>query len=263
VTAQVFGDVTVEVGDDFVATVEFHRPPNNYFDVNLIRSLAEALEMLDGEPVCRAAMLCSEGKRFCAGADFAGSGDAAPPPGVGGRIGHLYQEALRLFTTRTPVVAAVQGAAIGGGLGLALAADFRVAGPETRFAANFARLGFHHGFALTVTLPAAVGRQHALDLLYTGRNVLGEEALRIGLCDRLAPAHELRDHARAFAAEIAAMAPLAVRSIRETMRGDLADRVREATDRELAEQERLRETGDFREGVRAAAERRPPDFRGR
>lgn len=262
-SAQTFGDVTVEVGDDFVATIELHRPPNNYFDVNLIRSLAEALEMLDGEPACRAAMLCSEGKHFCAGADLAGSGDAAPPPGVGGRIGHLYQEAVRLFTTRMPVVAAVQGAAIGGGLGLALAADFRVAGPQTRFTANFARLGFHHGFGLTVTLPAAVGRQRALDLLYTGRNVLGEEALRIGLCDRLVPIDELRDRARALASEIAASAPLALRSIRETMRGDLADRVREATDRELAEQQRLRATDDFREGVRAAAERRPPEFRGR
>ncbi|HEY8762832.1 MAG TPA: enoyl-CoA hydratase-related protein, partial [Solirubrobacteraceae bacterium] len=79
----------------------------------------------------------------------------------------------------------------------------------------------------------------------------------------LAPATEVREQARALAAEIAATAPLALRSIRETMRGDLADRVREATDRELAEQERLRETDDFREGVRAAAERRRPDFRGR
>ena len=161
------------------------------------------------------------------------------------------------------MVAAVQGAAIGGGLGLAMAADFRVASPEARFSANFARLGFHHGFGLTVTLPAAVGQQRALELLYTGRRVAGEEALQMGLCDRLAPAGDLRARAHALAAEIAASAPLAVRSIRETMRGDLAGRVRAALVRERAEQERLNRTEDFREGVRATAERREAHFTGR
>ena len=169
---------------------------------------------------------------------------------------------MRLLEAETPVVAAVQGAAIGGGLGLALSADFRVAAPEARFAANFARLGFHHGFGLTVTLPALVGQQKALDLLYTGRRVKGEEALEIGLCDALVPIEELRDKAREMAAEIAGSAPLAVRSIRRTMRRGLAERVRIATDHELVEQDWLRETNDFREGVRATAERRTPEFTG-
>jgi enoyl-CoA hydratase/carnithine racemase len=251
------GDVTVAVRD-LVATVEIHRPPNNHFDLGLIESLADAFEALDGDDACRAIVLCSEGKHFCAGADFGG---ASRPIASGGR--HLYDEAVRLFSTRTPVVAAVQGAAIGGGLGLAMAADFRVACPEARFAANFARLGFHHGFALTVTLPAAVGQQHALELLYTGRRVPGEEALRIGLCDRLVSADRVREEALGLASEIAASAPLAIRSIRETMRGDLAERVRAATDRERAEQERLNRTEDFHEGVRATAERREPRFTGR
>jgi 2-(1,2-epoxy-1,2-dihydrophenyl)acetyl-CoA isomerase len=253
-----YGDVTVVAGDDLVATVELHRPPNNHFDLALIASLADAFETIDREGELRAIVLCAEGKHFCAGADFGGRDD-----GVAGGPRHLYEEAVRLFAARTPVVAAVQGAAIGGGLGLAMAADFRVASPEARFAANFARLGFHHGFGLTVTLPAVVGQQRALELLYTGRRVPGEEALRIGLCDRLAPAEELRTRAHALAAEIAGSAPLAVRSIRETMRGDLAERVRAALVRELAEQERLNRTDDFREGVRATAERREPRFTGR
>ncbi len=253
-----FGDVSVDVGSDLVATVELHRPPNNHFDIELIRSIAEAYEALDGEPGCRAIVLCSEGRHFCAGADFSGR---TGPIGDGAR--HLYDEAVRLFATRTPVVAAVQGAAVGGGLGLALAADFRIASPQTRFSANFARLGFHHGFALTETLPAAVGRQKALDMLYTGRRLPGDEALRIGLCDRLAPSEQLRDEAHAFAAEIAASAPLAVRSIRETMRLEMAARIQAALDRERAEQERLRLTEDFREGVRSTAERRLGQFQGR
>jgi enoyl-CoA hydratase/carnithine racemase len=135
-----------------------------------------------------------------------------------------------------------------------------VAAPEARFSANFARLAFHHGFGLTVTLPEAVGAQRALELLYTGRRVGGEEALRIGLCDRLAPLDRVRDAARELAAEIAGSGPLALESIRVTMRGHLAERIASATARERSEQERLQRTQDFREGVAAMAARRPPKF---
>src|SRR5262249_414468 len=141
----------------------------------------------------------------------------------------LYDEAVRLFATRTPVVAAVQGGAIGGGLGLALWPDFRVAAPEARFSANFARLGFPHGFRVAVTLPRAVGQQRALELLYTGARLDGDRALAIGLCDRLAPLARVRDEARAFAREIAESGPLAVAAIRETQRGGLAAEIRAAT----------------------------------
>ena len=255
------GDVSVDVGSDFVATVEIHRPPNNFFDIALIRSLAEVYERLDEDPGCRAIVLCSEGKHFCAGADFGAASSAEPL--ASGQGGNLYREAVRLFSTQTPVVSAVQGAAIGGGLGLACSTDFRVACPEARFSANFARLGFHHGFGLTATLPAIVGQQAALWLLYTGERIPGDEAARIGLCDRLVAAADVRSEAHQLAAEIAASAPLAVASIRETMRGDLAQRVHAATGREDHEQERLRTTDDWAEGIRAAAERRPPQFHGR
>ncbi len=258
-------DVSVDI-DGHIATVEIHRPPHNFFDVALIRAIAGAYHALDDEPDVRAIILASEGRSFCAGAQLAAptpSDDEAPEtPSRRTGSGHLYQEAVRLLEAEAPVVAAVQGAAIGGGLGLALSADFRVAAPEARFAANFARLGFHHGFGLTVTLPALVGQQKALDLLYTGRRVKGEEALEVGLCDALVPIEELRDKAREMAAEIAGSAPLAVRSIRRTMRRGLAERVRIATDHELVEQDWLRETNDFREGVRATAERRTPEFTG-
>jgi 2-(1,2-epoxy-1,2-dihydrophenyl)acetyl-CoA isomerase len=254
-----FGDVTVSIGDDLVATAEIGRPPDNFFDSDLITALADAYFWLDERDDCRAIVLCSAGKHFCAGADLAGR--SRQP--VDGGVSTLYQQATRLFDAKLPVVAAVQGAAIGGGLGLACSADFRVASPQARFAANFARLGFHQGFGLSVTLPGIVGQQRALELLYTGRRIGGEEAARIGLADRLAEPDELRPAARGLAAEIAASAPLAVRSIRETMRGDLAGRVRAATDHEGAEQNRLRQTADFAEGVRASAERRPPRFEGR
>jgi len=254
-----FGDVAVALGESFVATALIRRPPNNFFDQALIASLADAFEALDDEPGCRAIVLASEGRHFCAGADF--SSKANPVAGDGGR--HLYDEAVRLFSTRKPVVAAVQGAAIGGGLGLALMPDFRVAAPEARFSANFARLGFHHGFGLTVTLPRLIGPQAAAELFYTGRRVKGEEAHALGLCDRLVPQDRLREEAHTLAAEIAASAPLAIESIRQTLRGSLADEIRAATAHEKAEQDRLQRTADFREGTRAMAERRPPRFEGR
>ena len=250
-------EVSVGAAGDHVALVEIHRPPNIFFDVALIRAIADAFDELAGDGSTRAIVLCSEGKHFCAGANFTApreSADDGP---------HLYEMAVRLFEQPLPVVAAVQGSAIGGGMGLALSADFRVASPESRFAANFARLGFHHGFALTVTLPRLAGEQAALDLLLTGRRIGGEEALRLGVCDRLSTTEGLRADAVAFATEIAGSAPLAVRSIRETMRADLAERARAAMVRERAEQDRLVRTDDWREGVAAVNERRHANFTGR
>ncbi|MEM9034502.1 MAG: enoyl-CoA hydratase/isomerase family protein [Actinomycetota bacterium] len=257
------GDVALSVDEDFVATVEIRRPPNNFFDLALIDALAEACERVDADPDARAIVLCAEGKHFCAGADFGGSASAGPPPtNPDGTPRHLYDAALRFVSTSTPIVAAVHGAAIGGGLGVACAADFRIAAPASRFSANFARLGFHHGFGLTVTLPRIVGHQRALELLYTGRRMSGDVAADIGLADRLVPLDRVRPTAHELAAEIAASAPLAVRSIRETMRAGIVDGFRAATDRESAEQDRLRATDDWREGVAAMTERRPPRFTG-
>jgi enoyl-CoA hydratase/carnithine racemase len=260
-----YGDVTVELRDDYVAVVEVHRPPNNHFDVALIRSLSDAYEALDDEPRCRAVVLAAEGKHFSAGANFgpAARGDDTSNPPRGTGEGDLYGTAVRLIEARTPVVAAVQGAAIGGGLGLACSADFRVGCTDTRMSSNFSQLGFHHGFGLTILLPPIVGQQKALDLLMTGRRVKGEEAFAIGLLDRFVEPSEVRAEAIRMAAEIATSAPLAVRSIRETMRAGIGDRYRAATDRERLEQDRLRLTQDFREGIKATAERRPPRFEGR
>jgi len=248
-----------------VALVEIRRPPNNFFDIALIRQIAEAFEALDADTDCRALVLAAQGKAFCAGANFGdGDGDdgailSGPRPGAA----HLYIEGNRLFRTRKPIVAAVHGAAVGGGLGLAMVADFRVTCVEARFSANFTRLGFHPGFGLTVTLPAIIGATKAALMFYTSRRFRGDEAHAMGLADILVPQDEVRAASLSLAAEIAENSPLGLIATRATMRGDLADRVRAATEHELAEQTRLRQTDDFKEGVKAMAERRVPVFSSR
>jgi enoyl-CoA hydratase/carnithine racemase len=250
-------DLHIETSD-LVATVEIRRPPHNFFDHELIRQIADAFEALDQDPACRAIVLAAQGKSFCAGANF-GSGDSLDTaPGTK----HLYIEALRLFRTAKPIVGAIHGPAVGGGLGLAMVADFRVACPETRFVANFTKLGFHPGFGLTETLPAVVGRQNAALMFYTSRRIKGDEALKLGLADVLVPLDEVRSAALALAREIAECSPLGVAATRATLRRELAERVRAATEHELAEQIRLRKTEDFKEGVKAMSERRIPNFKG-
>jgi enoyl-CoA hydratase/carnithine racemase len=254
--------------DDHIATIEIQRPPHNFFDFELIGQIADAFAMMDEDPECRAIVLAAQGKSFCAGANFGsgrddGSGSADfTEEGFRNTTGKLYREAVRLFSCRKPVVGAIQGPAIGGGLGLALVPDFRVVAPEARFAANFAKLGIHPGFGLTVTLPNLVGQQAANLMFLTGRRLSGAEALQLGLADQLVDQDALRGAARALAAEIAENAPLAVVSVRATMRQGLAARIAAATEHELKEQQWLRATNDAVEGIRSVAERRAGNFKG-
>ena len=253
-----YKDITVEI-EGHVQIVTIRRPPFNYFDNALIRELAAAFEAADKNPEVRVSVLAAEGKSFCAGADLVNRSDTGTVA-EGGK--HLYKEAARLFRTEKPIIAAVHGAAIGGGLGLAVMADFRVTCAEARFSVNFNRLGFHPGFGLSFTLPRLVGAQQAALLFYTGRRIGGEEALRIGLADRLVEQAQVRAKAIELAAEIAVSSPIAVQSTRATLRAGFVEQFRLAVARESIEQNAHFKTADFAEGVKAMAERRVPRFEG-
>ena len=252
-----FKDISVSI-KQHLAYVEINRPPNNFFDANLIQQIADAYESLDEEDECRVILLKSEGKNFCAGANFGQDEDMLDKSVP---YKKLYAQAVRLFRTRKPVIAVVQGAAIGGGLGLALSADFRVACHEARFAANFAKLGFHPGFGSSITLPRVVGVQKAKDMLFTARRVTGEEAFKIGLADKFCSKDKILEEAEQLAMEIASSAPMAVESIRSTLRGNLADQIEQIVDWELSEQVRLQKTEDFKTGIAASLSRETPQFK--
>lgn len=259
-----YGDVGVTMLDGFVAQCEIRRGPNNFFDQQLITDLADCFNDVDDDPNARAIVLCSEGKHFCAGANF---GSASRGAELNERTesnrNPLYDEAVRLFRSKTPVIAAVQGAAVGGGFGLAVMADFRIVCPNTRMTANFVKLGFTPGFGLTHTLDRIVGIQKANLLFLTGRRINGETAFEWGLGDVFTDNDNVREAAIELAREIAENAPLALTSLREQMRPGLADAVEAITDIESREQYWLQHTSDHKEGVKAVSERRVGNFTGK
>lgn len=244
-----------------VAVITIANPPYNHVSSAMMAALADCLAAVDAESQARVTLLTAAGKNFCAGADFTGGGRSAVDDMA--QASRLYGEAARIIRLRKPIVAAVQGAAIGAGLGLAMLCDFRIASTEARFAANFVKLSFHPGLGLTYSLPRVVGAQKASLMLLTGRRLKPEEALHWGLVDGLTEPQALFDHGLCIAREIAANGPLGVDATRQTMRIDLLASFDESIATELAAQKLLRMTDDFEEGVRAVAGRRDGNFTGR
>ncbi|MGE3150350.1 MAG: enoyl-CoA hydratase/isomerase family protein [Pseudorhodoplanes sp.] len=244
-----------------VAVVELQRPPHNFLDLSVVQQLAVAYEEADANDGVRAVVLCAQGKSFCAGADFQDPHRSSASGSTSGAS--LYREALRLYGIRKPVVAAVQGAAVGGGLGLAVSADFRITCLEARFSANFTRIGTHPGFGLTWALPNLIGINKAELMFYTGRRIGGEQAVAWGLANECVPQDQVKERAIALATEIAECAPLALLAARATLRSKITDSFVKAVDHEFSVQSQLHLTTDFREGVRAYSERRPAHFVGR
>ncbi|MFK7732190.1 MAG: enoyl-CoA hydratase/isomerase family protein [Pseudomonadales bacterium] len=249
--------VSVET-DGHLAILTFERLPHNYFNAALIEELLSKLQKLDKDSNCRATVLASTGKVFCAGGEF-GRGEQGSETYIQ-MARALYAQAMQLYEIKKPMVAAVHGAAIGAGLGLALVADFRVTCEAARFSANFNRLGLHPGFGLTVTLPRLIGTNKAELLLYTGRRISGVEAVEIGLANSLVERDQVKSAAMALAQEIAHSGPQAVQDTRASFRAGLAEQIRQANLKELEIQVRHMRSEEFLEGVKASAERRVPQF---
>jgi enoyl-CoA hydratase/carnithine racemase len=245
-----------------VAEIRFSRPPHNYASPDLLSQIADAVDAFDADPEIRSMVLTADGKSFCAGADLAGDTSMTGDDGMDS-ISQLYVQAGRLLRRKKPMIAAVQGAAIGAGLGLVLVADFRVATAAARFSANFTRLGFHPGFGLTCSLPRLIGPQKAAWMMLSSERVKADTALAWGLVDRLVADDDLLAEAHRMAGEIADNAPLALVAVRSTLMNGFAEEMAATMRHEHVQQSILKATADYREGVASVFERRDANFTGR
>ena len=253
---------------DHVATLTLNRPENrNSMAPDVLAGLAEAVTAARDDADLRCLVVTGRGKSFCAGADF--KQQRAPSAGEDGyqapqeRSYAMYAPFLSLLEIEVPVIAAMQGHAIGGGLGLAVVCDLRVANREARYGANFVRLGLHPGMSTTYLLPRLMGVPRAVEFLLTGRIVSGAEAAEAGLVHYAEAPDDVLPRALALAEEIRSAAPLAVRWTKRSIYQGLTWDPAGAARHEALVQSRSMETEDFQEGVAALLGRREPDFRGR
>jgi enoyl-CoA hydratase/carnithine racemase len=255
--------------DGGVATITLNRPENrNSMTPDLMAAFRAAVADAAADRALRAVVLTGRGSSFCAGADFR---TASPVPREEHprelpdyeRLYATYEPFLDVFDLPMPVVAAMNGHAVGGGFGLALVCDLRVANREARYGANFARLGFHSGMAISHLLPRIVGVPTAADLLFTGRLVTGAEAVAIGLAHEAAAPDQVLAAAQAKARAIAACAPEAVRLLKRSLYRGAGWDPRAAARAEAFAQAATMRSEDAREGIRALLEKREPRFTGR
>jgi enoyl-CoA hydratase/carnithine racemase len=249
-----------------VAEITLNRPENrNSMTQDVLDGLRSAVAAARADAQVRCVIVTGRGSSFCAGADFrdrARRSSEAPAQLPHERSFSRYSPFLSLLEIEVPTIAAMNGHAVGGGLGLALVCDLRVANEASRYGANFVRLGLHPGMATTYLLPRLVGVPRAVELLLTGRIISGREAADFGLAHYALPADTVLAKARELSAEIASAAPLAVRLTKQTIYRHLGWDPVEAARYEAFAQSQTADTEDHREGVAALLEKRPAVFRG-
>jgi len=251
--------------DEEFALVTLNRPEvMNALSSEILASLPRVVEALEQENPCpRALFFLGAGERaFCAGADVGGLGTKT----VTGQIQRVEsaQKALgHISSSSLPSMALIHGHALGGGLELALACDFRIATPEARFSLPEVKLGLVPSFGGTQRLPRLIGETHALDMIMTGRSIDAEEALAIGLISMIAPREELLDNAKAFARRFTAHSLPVLSLIRQavTRGGELP--MEEALALEAQCSALAHQTADAKEGLAAFREKRKAQFKDR
>ena len=255
---------------DHVVTITLNRPERrNAMSVEMLEAFRDGVSALEGDADVRAVVVTGAGKGFSSGADFSalgtwiGQSDLDGPLAIHNAIEQLYEAFLVLDRLEAPTIAAINGAAVGGGLGLALLCDIRIIADDAKIGGNFARLGIHPGMAISQLLPAAVGYEAAAELLFTGRLITGSEAVDMGLARRAVPADQVLTEAQALATEIAAGAPLAVRWIKRTLRNVVGRNLDATLQAESMAQTLLMQSKDAQEGIQASMARRDPEFKGR
>ena len=263
--------VTLEIKER-IAQITLNRPDNrNSMNAEMMEGFAVVLEQVKADKYLRCLIIAGSGTSFCAGGDFGGDGNFkkddsdAPEPAPLMRHESLlntYRSFLDIARLDIPVIGALTGHAIGGGFGLALICDMRVANETALYGANFARLGLHSGMSISYMLPRLVGVPRAAELLFTGRRIDGATAERFGMMNYAVPAEQVLEKSWELAREIAVCAPVAVRMMKQSLYKNGDWDPNSAAFTEAMCQAKTFEMEDCKEGIQALLEKREPDFKG-
>jgi 2-(1,2-epoxy-1,2-dihydrophenyl)acetyl-CoA isomerase len=258
---------------DMIATITLNRPEsNNAFDYAMMEAIDDAINDVAADKGVRVVIITGAGKAFCAGGDISYLGTLVEGRSEFARtvigdvvkgIGHMPTVVLKIRNMTKPVIAAVNGIAAGGGMGLALACDMRIVSEKARFSTIFIKRGVIPDCAASYNLPRLIGMARACELVLTGKIINAQEADRIGLVNKVVPHDELTKATLELASEIAKNPPLAVGLAKAALyRGLLDPDLGAHMDYENYTQNALMGTKDFKEGIDSFMEKREPVFKG-
>lgn len=251
---------------DRVATLTLNRPDKlNAFTGPMIERWAWALSEAQRDPDVNVVVVTGAGKAFCSGGDVARMGQGEPTPLDHKNMlwEHIHRVPKALEQMDKPVIAMVNGVAVGAGMGMAVMCDLRIASDAARFSTGYVRVGLVPGDGDTYFLPRLVGSAKALELLWTADFIEAPEAERLGIVNRVVPADRLAEETFALARKIADGPQVPIRMIKRLVYQSLRLDLRTHLDLVSSHMAVVRDTEDHKEGVQAFKEKRPPKFKGR
>ncbi len=259
--------VILEAKHEGIATLVMNRPDRlNALNNELAMAVNDALGRLAADDAVRAVVITGAGRAFCAGWDLGALGRGRQT-GATQELAPLLRAGmemvLKMRTMPQPVIPAVNGAAAGAGMNIALAADIRIASEDATFGQNFAKVGLFPDYGGTYFLPQLVGPAKAAELFYTGEMIDAKTALCLGIVNQVVPASQFEAEVKALAQKIAQGPTLAVRAVKKALFASQEKELAWALEQEVQEQVRCYLSEDCNEGIRAFMEKRAPKFQGK